>query len=94
VSVVCPSAVATSIADSQRTRAAVAAPDEHADAVEKFLADFCAGGLSPDEVAGIVVGGIRRGDFLIPTRDTFGEFIRVRADALARRELPPFQMFD
>ncbi len=94
VSVLCPSAVATGIADSQRNRDGVADADESADSVEKFLADFCAAGLDPDDVAGTVVDAIRRGDFLIPTKDTFAEFIRVRADALMAKQLPPFQMFD
>ncbi len=94
VSVLTPSAVATAIGDSQRSRRDRPGPDAGADRIEEILRDFCAAGLAPDDVAKMVVDGVRRGDFLIPTKDGFAEFIRVRAEALMRRELPPFQMFD
>ncbi len=96
VSVLCPSAVATRIGESQRSRTEGVGPSPNAgaDAIEEILSDFCAKGLDPNEVGRMVVDGMRRGDFLIPTRDTFGEFVRVRSEALMRRELPPFQMFD
>lgn len=94
VSVLTPSAVATGIAESQRNREGRPGPDAGADAVEQILRDFCAEGLDPAEVAATIVAAIRRGDFLIPTKDTFAEFIRVRSEALMRKELPPFQMFD
>jgi hypothetical protein len=42
----------------------------------------------------MVVDAVRRGQFVIGTRDTLPEFVRVRAEALQRYELPPFQMFD
>ena len=94
VSVLCPSAVATGIGASQRNREDVPGIDPGADAIEKILVDFCAAGIDPNEVGQMVVDGIRRNDFVIPTKDTFADFIRVRSDALMRRELPPFQMFD
>ena len=94
VSVLCPSAVATAIGASQRNRGDVPGADAGADAIEQILIDFCAGGLDPNDVGQMVVDAIRRNDFLIPTKDTFAEFIRVRSEALMRRELPPFQMFD
>jgi NAD(P)-dependent dehydrogenase (short-subunit alcohol dehydrogenase family) len=94
VSVLCPSAVATGIADSQRNREGIAEELASATTVEDFLRDFCADGLDPAEVAATIVAAVRRGDFLIPTRETFAEFVRVRADALTRKALPPFQMFD
>ena len=90
----CPSATATRISDSQRNREGTAAELQSATAVESFLREFCAAGLDPSDVALTIVEAIKRGDFLIPTRETFAEFVRVRADALVRKELPPFQMFD
>jgi NAD(P)-dependent dehydrogenase (short-subunit alcohol dehydrogenase family) len=94
VSVLCPSAVATQIASSQRNREVVPGPVEDADAIESILADFCARGIDPMDVGPMVVDGVRRGQFLIGTRDTVPEFLRVRNEALMRYELPPFQMFD
>ena len=94
VSVLCPSAVNTGIANSQRNRDDVPGDDPGAAAIEQILGDFCAKGLDPNDVGQMVVDAMLRGDFLIPTRDTFGEFIKVRSEALMRRELPPFQMFD
>lgn len=94
VSVLCPSAVATQIADSQRNREGVVDRFESADAVEQFLREFCGQGIDPAEAATMTVEAIKRGDFVIGTRDTLPEFVRVRAEALMRNELPPFQMFD
>jgi len=94
VSVLCPSAVATQIASSQRNREVVPGPAEDADAIETILADFCARGIDPMDVGPMVVDAVRRGQFLIGTRDTVPEFLRVRNEALMRYELPPFQMFD
>jgi NAD(P)-dependent dehydrogenase (short-subunit alcohol dehydrogenase family) len=94
VSVLCPSAVATQIAASQRNRDMVPAPAEDAEAIEKILGDFCGQGIDPIDVGPMVVKAVRRGQFVIGTRDTLPEFVRVRAEALQRYELPPFQMFD
>jgi NAD(P)-dependent dehydrogenase (short-subunit alcohol dehydrogenase family) len=94
VSVLCPSAVATQIASSQRNRDVVPDPADDADAIEKILGDFCANGSEPADVGPMVIDAVRRGQFLIGTRDTVPEFLRVRNEALMRWELPPFQMFD
>lgn len=94
VSVLCPSAVATRIAESQRNRDHVVTDDEGANAIEQILGDFCGRGIDPMDVGPMVVDAVRRGQFVIGTKDTVPEFIRVRAEALARYELPPFQMFD
>jgi NAD(P)-dependent dehydrogenase (short-subunit alcohol dehydrogenase family) len=94
VSVLCPSAVATRIAESQRNREQPIDDDESANAIEQILGDFCGRGIDPMEVGPLVVAAIRRGQFLLGTKDTVPEFLRVRNDALMRYELPPFQMFD
>ncbi len=94
VSVLCPSAVATRIAESQRNREQPIDDDESANAIEQILGDFCGRGIDPMDVGPMVVAAVREGRFVIGTKDTVPEFIRVRAEALARYELPPFQMFD
>ena len=94
VSVLCPSAVNTGIGSSQRNREEAVSNDAGAEAIEKILTDFCAAGLDPMDVGQMVVDAIRSDQFLVPTKDTFAEFIRVRSEALQRKELPPFQMFD
>src|SRR6202011_913903 len=62
VSVLCPSAVNTRIAESTRNRATTVAteaeaPDAHF--VEQALRDLTSGGLDPGTVAGMVVDAIR-----------------------------------
>ncbi len=94
VSVLCPSAVATRIGESERNREGVRPDLDSATAIETILRDFCGAGLHPAEVAPGIVAAIKRGDFVIPTRDTMADFVRTRSEALQRKELPPFQMFD
>lgn len=94
VSVLCPSAVATRIGESQRNRATPIADDEAANSIEQILSDFCGNGIDPLVAAERVVAGVRNRQFLIGTLDTVPEFLRVRNEALMRMELPPFQMFD
>jgi short-subunit dehydrogenase len=94
VSVLCPSAVNTAIGTSQRNREDAVHDDSGAEAIEQILVDFCSKGIDPNEVGQMVVDAIRDEQFLIPTRDTAAEFIRIRSEALQRNELPPFQMFD
>jgi hypothetical protein len=94
VSVLCPSAVATGIGESERNREGVRPELESAVAIETILRDFCGAGLAPAEVAPGIVAAIKRGDFVIPTRDTMSDFVRVRSEALQEKRLPPFQMFD
>ncbi len=94
VSVLCPSAVATRIGQSERNREGVRPDVESATAIETILRDFCGAGRQPAEIAPEIVAAIKRGDFVIPTRDSMADFVRTRSEALQRKELPPFQMFD
>ncbi len=94
VSVLCPGSVATQIANSQRNREQLPARDEAAESMDQILADFCAQGTDPMDVGPMVVDAVRRGQFVIGTRPSLPEFVRVRSEALQRYELPPFQMFD
>jgi NAD(P)-dependent dehydrogenase (short-subunit alcohol dehydrogenase family) len=97
VSVLCPSAVNTRIAESTRNRpgtrrSADDAPDAHF--VEQALSDLASRGLDPDEVAVMVVAAIRAGDFYIPTSDTYDEQIRSRYDDMIARRAPRSITYD
>jgi NAD(P)-dependent dehydrogenase (short-subunit alcohol dehydrogenase family) len=97
VSAVVPGAVATSIGASGRNRPADLAATRTDDAafVEQALVDLTSTqGAPPEEVAAMIVDAIRGEQFLVPTRPSFGEQIRIRADALVARELPPMPAFD
>jgi NAD(P)-dependent dehydrogenase (short-subunit alcohol dehydrogenase family) len=97
VSAVVPGAVATSIGASRRNRPAdlAAARTEDAAFVEQTLIDFTSTqGAPPEDVAGMIVDAIRAEQFLVPTRPSYAEQIRIRADALIAKELPPMPTFD
>jgi NAD(P)-dependent dehydrogenase (short-subunit alcohol dehydrogenase family) len=72
VSVLCPAAVNTRIAESERNRPAGVdgAPAEaQGNALRANLRAALAGGMSPDEVGERVLRGMRNGDFYIFTHD-------------------------
>jgi len=93
VSCLVPGYVDTRIADSTRNRpdeppSEVTAPDHHF--VAQVLKDQTAAqGRHPDEVGAIVFDAVRAGQFWIPTSDGYDALLHSRADALARREIPP-----
>ena len=91
VSVLCPGPVATDIVDaSYRNRpAAVPGPDltDEEQLLEKAYRQYLAQGLSPDEVAGQVVAGIREKRFYIFTHD-YGEAIETRMRNLLHERNP------
>jgi NAD(P)-dependent dehydrogenase (short-subunit alcohol dehydrogenase family) len=96
VSVVCPSLVATGIAGSARNRPA-GLPGARTDSealVEAALAESTATGLDPAEVAQIVVGAVRDGVFLVPTKPSFADQLRSRYDALLERRMPEMPEID
>jgi len=92
VSVLCPEWVRTNIADAERNR-----PPEVAEAVpppgdpqmvdpetmRAMLQSLVDTGMDPDDVAGMVVDGIRRGRFWILTHDGTIDRARRRWDAMA-----------
>jgi NAD(P)-dependent dehydrogenase (short-subunit alcohol dehydrogenase family) len=88
VSVLCPEWVRTNIADAERNR-----PPEVAEAVPPPGADpqtmratfqsLVDSGIDPDDVAGMVVDGIRSGRFWILTHDGTLDQARRRWDAMA-----------
>jgi NAD(P)-dependent dehydrogenase (short-subunit alcohol dehydrogenase family) len=97
VSVLCPSAVNTRIAESTRNRATpvateAEAPDAHF--VEQALRDLTSGGLDPGTVAGMVVDAIRNDQFYIATSRTYDEQVRSRFDDMLARRVPRMVAYD
>ena len=97
VSVLCPSAVNTRIAESTRNRSGplaseAEAPDAHF--VEQALADLTAGGLDPATVAGIVVDAIRCDQFYIPTNASYDDQVQSRFEDMLARRLPRAVAYD
>jgi NAD(P)-dependent dehydrogenase (short-subunit alcohol dehydrogenase family) len=97
VSAVVPAAVDTRIATSSRNRpdSLAGTTSEDAQFVEQALTDLTTTlGAPPEEVAGIIVAAILAEQFLVPTKPSYAEQLRVRYDALVERELPPMPDFD
>jgi NAD(P)-dependent dehydrogenase (short-subunit alcohol dehydrogenase family) len=90
VSVLTPSAFDTGIARTARVRPSSYGIDDSPDgrATADGLAAITAQGLSPDDVVGPVLDGIRERRFLIPTRPSYREQLRNRFDALMDRNIP------
>ncbi|HEY5697086.1 MAG TPA: SDR family NAD(P)-dependent oxidoreductase [Acidimicrobiales bacterium] len=96
VSALCPGAVNTRIAGSDRNRpgALAAKGGDDVDFVEGALAGLTSQqGIDPSEVAARVVAGVQAGDFLIPTNDAYADQLRVHTDAQIARQLPPMADF-
>jgi len=95
-SVLTPSAIDTQIATTARVRPNNFGKDETADGqgVAQRLGETTAAGISPEQVVSPVIGGIRNGDFLIPTKPSYADQIRNRYDALLERRLPAQMMPD
>ncbi len=90
-SVLTPSAIDTAIAHTARVRGDRYGTDESEDNafVAESLSKMTASGISPTDVVGPVVAGIRAGDFLIPTKPSYANQLQVRYDALLERKVPP-----
>lgn len=96
VSALCPGAVDTAIAGSDRNRPAALAAEKSADAelVETALRDTTAAGMTPDAVAEQVVAAIRAERFLVLTSDSYATALQDRTASLLAGELPPLTTFD
>jgi NAD(P)-dependent dehydrogenase (short-subunit alcohol dehydrogenase family) len=97
VSAVVPAAVDTRIAAAGRNRPAALSAEFTDDAafVEQALTDLTTSvGAPPSEVAGIIVDAIRTEQFLVPTKPSFENQLRVRYEALLQKQLPPMPDFD
>ena len=90
VSVLTPSAVDTGIAATARVRPERFGVDESVDGKMTVdgLAAMTSTGLAPDETAAPVLAAIRSGEFLVPTRPSYREQLRVRFESLAERRIP------
>ncbi len=95
-SVLTPSSIDTAIAHTARVRSSRYGTDESEDNafVVESLSELTAAGISPSEVVGSVMAGIRAGDFLIPTKPSYASQLRVRYDALLERKIPPMAELD
>ena len=95
-SVLTPSAIDTAIAHTARVRGERYGTDESEDNafVVESLSKMTATGISPADVVGPVMAGIRAGDFLIPTKPSYANQIQVRYDALLERQIPPLAVVD
>ena len=95
-SVLTPSAIDTAIAHTARVRGERYGTDESEDnaLVVESLSQMTATGISPADVVGPVLAGIRAGDFLIPTKPSYANQIQVRYDALLERRIPPMAVVD
>ncbi len=93
VSVLCPSLVATAIGRSDRNappRLHAGEPSADVELVNQALLDSTTKeGMSPDEVAVIVIEAVRSGQFYIGTKASFDAQVRQRTDAVLARQLPP-----
>jgi NAD(P)-dependent dehydrogenase (short-subunit alcohol dehydrogenase family) len=96
VSAVCPGLVDTAISRSRRNRPEALVTDlsEGAAFVEQALADGTGGGMSPDDVADLVVEAVLEERFLVPTRPSYARQLRDRCDDLVERRAPRSPMFD
>lgn len=94
-SVLCPSAIRTGIAHTDRVRPGGPA-DEGDDAavVRASLFEMTEAGIDPAEVPPIVLAGIAAGDFVIATKPSYEDQIRTRFEALLARRLPPTPAVD
>ena len=94
-SVLCPSAIRTAIAHTDRVRPGGAADEgEDAAGIRQSLFAMTETGIDPTEVPPIVLKGIADGDFLIATKPSYRQQIQTRFDALLEKELPPTPAVD
>jgi NAD(P)-dependent dehydrogenase (short-subunit alcohol dehydrogenase family) len=95
VSALCPGAVATGIAESERIRPADRSDSHPLEsraerAFDDAIKQGVAAGMSPGEAAAIVFRGIREERFWIYTDESFVQSFRARADSIANGTDPSF----
>ncbi len=94
-SVLCPSAIRTAIAHTDRVRPGGAADEgEDAAGIRQSLFAMTETGIDPTEVPPIMLKGIADGDFLIATKPSYRQQIQTRFDALLKKGLPPTPAVD
>jgi len=94
-SVLCPSAIRTEIARTDRVRPGGATNEgEDAAGIRESLFAMTETGMDPSEVPPIVLKGISDGDFLIATKLSYRQQIQARFEALLDKGLPPTPAVD
>lgn len=89
-SVLTPSTIDTGIAGTARVRPSEYGSDPTPDGkiVAEHLQKQISTGIPPSEVVEPVLNGIRKGEFLIPTKPSYAAQLRNRYDALLERKIP------
>ena len=94
-SVLCPSAIRTGIAGTDRVRPGGPVEEgDDASVVRTALAGMTDAGIDPAEVPPIVLDGVRAGEFLIATKPSYRDQLSARFEALLERRLPPTPTVD
>ena len=93
-SVLCPSAIRTGIAHTDRVRPGGPVDEGAAATVRESLFAMTEAGMDPAEVPPIVLDGIAAGDFLIATKPSYRDQISTRFEAMLERRLPPTPAVD
>ncbi|MFI7222575.1 SDR family NAD(P)-dependent oxidoreductase [Nonomuraea angiospora] len=93
VTALCPGAVRTRIADSERVRPAgpVATPTQDEVDARERVGRAAERGIEPAEVAGLVVAAIREERFLVLTDPRYAARLRLQTETLLTGNLPPYQ---
>ncbi|MET7332461.1 SDR family NAD(P)-dependent oxidoreductase [Nonomuraea sp. NPDC005650] len=93
VTALCPGAVRTRIADSERLRppGLVTTPTQDEADVQAWVGRAAQRGLDPAEVADLVVAAIREERFLVLTDPGHAARLRLQTETLLTGNLPPYQ---
>lgn len=96
VTALCPGAVKTGIASSERNRPAeaVTAPSAESEFVDRMLDENTERGMPPAQVAAMVVDAVRAGRYLQLTSDGYATALRRRAEELVSGAVPSLPPFD
>jgi NAD(P)-dependent dehydrogenase (short-subunit alcohol dehydrogenase family) len=95
VTALCPGAVRTAIARSDRNRpGSVAPPTAASEFVTRMLHESVAHGVEPDVVATMVLDAVRSGRYLQLTADRYAPALRLRTEELLAGTVPTLPTFD
>ena len=96
VTALCPGAVRTGIASSERNRpeGSRTASSPESEFVDRMLTENTERGMPPTAVAALVVDAVRAGRYLTLTSDGYVTALRVRTDELIAGVVPSLPRFD
>ena len=94
VTALCPGAVKTAIASSERNRRETTASDAGSEFVDQMLAENTDRGMPPEAVAAMVIDAVRVGRYLQLTSDGYATALRTRTDELLAGTIPRTPSFD